>query len=89
MALFGSTWTEDSEEIGPFSHWLEDNIDDTDNYLLYYYRKGFNDELNGIGNMSNMELKAYILGRQHALIGDDVSSIDLLTEEEILKQIKY
>lgn len=24
MAMFGSSWGEDSEDIGPFSHWLED-----------------------------------------------------------------
>jgi hypothetical protein len=30
MAMFGSSWSEGSEgeEIGPFSHWLEDLIED-------------------------------------------------------------
>ena len=59
--------------------------------LMKWYRHGFTDELHG----TNRELptpslirKAYRIGREHAYIGDEVSSIDNLTEEQIIQQIK-
>lgn len=64
----------------------------TNKELLEMYMKGFSDELNGslleneIGG--DLYLKAYKLGSQHAILGDDVRSFDYLTEEQILKLIK-
>ena len=57
--------------------------------ILGYYFKGFTDELErnkqevpeGIATIS------YNLGRSHALIGDDVRSVDYLTEEEIVQMV--
>ena len=61
------------------------------NEIMSWYMKGFNDELNGTSSIvSDNEFlnKAYNLGAQHAIIGDDVRSVDYLTEIEILIQIK-
>lgn len=63
----------------------------TDKDLLDWYMKGFHDELWGSTTTEADEYLnniAYQLGSQHAIIGDDVSSIDLLTNEEILSMIK-
>lgn len=62
-----------------------------DNELLEYYIWGFNDELDCIQSTTfNHPLanKAYLLGRDHAIIGDDIRSVDYLTNEEILSRIK-
>jgi hypothetical protein len=59
--------------------------------LLKWYMKGFNDELRGsstIESENKIEMIAYKLGAQHAIIGDDVSSIDNLSNEEIISMIK-
>lgn len=68
----------------------EDNDEDNDN-LLKWYMKGFSDELKGsstIESENKIEMIAYRLGAQHAIIGDDVSSIDNLSNEEIISMIK-
>lgn len=62
-----------------------------DKEILRHYMFGFNDELNGeLEEKFNDELlqKAYNMGRIDALIGDDISSVDNQTEEEIIKRIK-
>jgi hypothetical protein len=62
-----------------------------DNELIEYYLWGFCDELEGIQSITFNEPlanKAYILGRDHAIIGDDVRSVDYLTNQQILAQIK-
>ena len=59
--------------------------------LLDYYIKGFQDELWGTTTTipeDHLITKAYELGAAHAIIGDDVRSVDYLSNEEILKQIK-
>ena len=51
----------------------------------------FKDELNGTSTVesdNSLENKAYKLGALHAEIGDDVRSVDYLSEEEILYIIK-
>jgi hypothetical protein len=63
---------------------------DKDN-LLKWYMKGFNDELRGtttIESDNKIDMVAYNLGAQHAIIGDDVSSIDNLSDEEIISMIE-
>ena len=64
----------------------------TDNRLLYLYRKGFDDELDGVFNESftgsELEIRAYNLGSYHAILGDDVKSVDCLSEKEIIKLIR-
>lgn len=73
---------------------LVENLKQTykEEYLLKIYSSGFNDELDGTYNNTynkdSLEYKAYLVGSNHAIIGDDVSSIDLLTNEELLKIIK-
>lgn len=62
-----------------------------DKELLKWYMKGFKDELNGTSTVESdnpLENKAYKLGALHAEIGDDVRSVDYLSEEEILYIIK-
>ena len=62
-----------------------------DNELLEYYMWGFNDELEGIKPITFQDPlanKAYILGRDHAIIGDDIRSVDYLTNQQILSRIK-
>ena len=64
---------------------------DEDDNLLDWYMKGFDDELRGTSTVESenkIEMIAYRLGSQHAIIGDDVSSIDNLSNEEIISMIK-
>ena len=66
-------------------------MDEQDKVLLETYMQGFNDELDGQVNMFNpnpLLMKAYNLGRETAIIGDDIRSVDYLTNEEILDRIK-
>lgn len=60
-----------------------------DKVLLCIYKRGFNDELNGRDKFRILTAikRAYQLGSQHAIIGDDMPSTDYKTDEEILKQI--
>lgn len=64
----------------------------TDNKLLYLYRKGFDDELDGLFNESfvgsELEIRAYNVGSIHAILGDEVKSVDYLSEKEIIKLIR-
>jgi len=63
----------------------------SDKSLLDWYMKGFNDELRGSSSVVSdyeLENKAYRLGALHAIFGDDMASLDLLSKGEILKQIK-
>lgn len=63
----------------------------TDEVLLTIYMWGFNDELRGENRViptSLLATRAYEIGRTDALVGDDVRSVDLQTNEEILNRIK-
>jgi len=63
----------------------------TDDKLIEWYMKGFNDELNGTSSTESdneIENRAYRLGAIDALVGDDVRSIDYKTREETLNYIK-
>lgn len=56
--------------------------------LLKWYRKGFHDELWNVKSNPPIEmLKAYELGKNHAILGDDCRSFDYLTNKEILERI--
>jgi hypothetical protein len=62
-----------------------------DKILLETYMWGFNDELDGrvkMWNINPLLLRAYELGRQDAIIGDDVRSVDYQSNEEILNRIR-
>lgn len=66
-------------------------MNEQDKVLLETYMLGFNDELDGRERMWNSNLlllRAYNLGRDDAIIGDDVSSSDLQTNDEILNRIR-
>lgn len=66
-------------------------MDLKDKQLLETYMWGFNDELDGRERMWNpnpLLLRAYEIGRGDAIIGDDIPSNDLQTNEEILNKIK-
>jgi len=65
--------------------------DEEDKFLLETYMCGFNDELDGrtrTWNPNPLLLRAYNLGRNDAIIGDDVTSSDLQTNEQILTRIR-
>lgn len=58
--------------------------------IMHVYYEGFDDELSNKKFSSYVDpilSSAYKLGKAHALIGDDIRSVDYLTEEEILKRI--
>ena len=66
-------------------------MEEQDKILLETYMQGFNDELDGkvkISNPNPLLMKAYNLGREHAIMGDDIRSVDYLTNEEILDRIR-
>lgn len=70
-------------------------MNEQDKVLLETYMWGFNDELDGktkIWNPKPLLLRAYNLGRQDAIVGDDISSdissSDLQTNEDILNRIR-
>jgi hypothetical protein len=63
----------------------------SDKELLEIYMCGFTDELDGVNSVkqnSDLKQRAYNLDILDAIIGDDVPSNDLQTNEQILKQIK-
>lgn len=62
-----------------------------DKELLTWYFKGFNDELKGRSrhlNCDDLEKKAYSIGAFHAKLGDNMPSIDYMTDKEVLDLIK-
>ena len=68
----------------------------TDKLLLEIYNKGWQEENDIYTNKIKATeyditilQTAYDLGRYHFLLGDDNTKYDLLTNEEILKIIKY
>lgn len=66
-------------------------MNEEDKVLLETYMWGFNDELDGrtkTWNPNPLLLRAYNLGRQDAIVGDDVRSVDYQTNEEILDRIR-
>lgn len=65
----------------------------TNEVLLSIYMLGWQDESCGVTKQSlkyknKLLQKAYDLGVSHFVVGDDVSSTDKLSDEEILKLIK-
>lgn len=59
--------------------------------LMRIYMLGFNDELDDVDShiyIDKIENNAYTLGRTHAFMGDDLSSIDEMNDKQILKIIK-
>ncbi len=62
-----------------------------DKTILETYMCGYNNELDvkeRISDLSPLLLKAYDLGALHAIVGDDVRSVDYLSDEKILDMIK-
>jgi len=62
-----------------------------DEHLLETYMWGFNDELRGrerVWNPNPLLLRAYNLGRDDAVIGDEVTSTDQQTNQEIVDRIR-
>jgi hypothetical protein len=62
-----------------------------DREILTWYFYGFNDELNKksrIMDCTSIKQKAYKIGARHAFIGDDMPSLDYMTDAETLKIIK-
>lgn len=60
-----------------------------DKILLDTYMNGFFDGLNGVEhwNPNSLLMRAYKLGYNDAIAGDDVMSLDFQTNEEILNRI--
>ena len=66
-------------------------MNEQDKILCETYKQGFNDELDGRTKMWNptpLLLRAYNLGREDAIVGDDVRSVDYQTNEQILNRIR-
>lgn len=62
-----------------------------DKELLKIFMKGFHDELHSTlidPCGTQLEINAYKLVALHAIVGDDVRSIDYLSDEQILNDIK-
>lgn len=59
--------------------------------LLAAFYEGFNHELDGVKkpnpNPNPLIEKAYLHGRGHAVLGEDIRSADYITHEQILKLI--
>jgi hypothetical protein len=57
--------------------------------LLEIYKRGWDECFDGISHADEYEdpkeRRAYQIGWNHYIIGDDVRSVDYLSEEEILK----
>lgn len=63
----------------------------SDAQLLKYYQLGWHDENFGATSTvstNEEENVAYLVGVNHYMIGDDVTSIDSWTTEQILEDIK-
>ena len=63
----------------------------SDEHLLFAYMLGFNDELDSMSEKiyaNHIVQRAYNIGRSDALIGDDISSIDNQTNEEVISRIR-
>ncbi len=64
----------------------------TDIELIYMYRTGWNEGLYGMDNSHLLHdplfRRAYNIGSLDAWAGDDVSSIDRKSNEDIVKQIR-
>jgi len=62
-----------------------------DDELILCYQQGFKDELNGSGSIEYptfIKNRAYKIGANHALLGDDNRNFDNLSNEQILMIIK-
>ena len=57
--------------------------------IMNFYFMGFTDELESRSRKvpEGIATISYNLGRTHALIGDDVRSVDYLTEDEIVEMV--
>lgn len=63
----------------------------TDKELLMWYTRGWYDESKNKDDVYSIEglpAKAYLLGRQYYWAGDDVSSADEMSDEELIKLIR-
>jgi len=70
---------------------MRQEFTEEDKRLLHWYFYGFNDELSGKDrNMdaTNAQTVAYLVGRMHARLGDDLPSLDYMSDAETLKIIK-
>jgi len=66
-------------------------MNNTDKQLLRIYTQAFVDELNSRYDEHDREglsLKSYQLGGSDALLGDELSSVDAMSDEEVLKRIR-
>lgn len=62
----------------------------TDKEILKWYMQGFKDELHGTSSVESYSPtlnKAYKLGASHAIFGDEIKSVDQMTESQILNEI--
>lgn len=63
----------------------------SDSEILKIYHQGWNDELDGDFKNEFKEpllIRAYNNGRIDSIVGDDISSVDFQSNEEIIKSIK-
>lgn len=63
----------------------------SDEELLGYFMQGFEDELYGLDEKTydaSLKQRAYNLGRLDAIAGDDITSIDYKSNQDIINQIR-
>lgn len=87
MEIYGLLLTQKEK----YERTISGSITIDDKTLLSIYLKGFSDELKGVKQCDykhTLSIRAYTLGQIHAITGDDIRSVDGLTEEEIIKKIK-
>lgn len=93
LKLLESAKTHTSNIIKEMHQWEKDGrpMGYEDKELLKIYMDGFNDELNGLRRNQNpnpLLNRAYNLGMEDAMIGDDVSSSDMQSDKEIINRIR-
>ncbi len=70
---------------------MRQEFTEEDKQLLHWYFYGFNDALSGKDrNMdaTNAQVVAYLVGGMHARLGDDLPSLDYMSDAETLNIIK-
>jgi hypothetical protein len=70
---------------------MRQEFTEEDKQLLHWYFYGFNDALSGKDrNMdaTNAQVVAYLVGGMHARLGDDIPSLDYMSDAETLNIIK-
>lgn len=70
---------------------MKPQFNEEDKVLLRWYFYGFNDSLSGksrVMDATNAQMIAYKVGDMHARLGDDLPSLDYMSDAETLNIIR-